>query len=388
MRRCVISLAALCSLIACSAHAQPPLLQSSVPGAFSVRYLTDRAIVSATVAAPEGSDAATYTLRVRLPERVQWGYLGRELLPQDAFGWDATGSRATVDLPFGTTRLHLGWAGDPCLPPESAQVPLMVGAEQAGSLRALFSLEGMEATGRATGIGPGIADISLALADDINPEAVSVTIDSATADDWRAVEGGLITAAPLIIGPDPLLTLRARSRNLTASPIERVVIENVRPATATSRVPGDAMPEGAVLVEAEDFSDAGGTPVRVEPGSHHDASGNACVFTFIGDGSWLEWKVTLPTDGPWDLYARAACGDIGAWRVISVDGETPAGLELVEFPGTGGWARGPGQWWLMRITGGEGQPGPLELAAGEHTIRMRGVLDRHLNMDYLLLAPH
>ncbi len=71
-----------------------------------------------------------------------------------------------------------------------------------------------------------------------------------------------------------------------------------------------------------------------------------------------------------------------------MDGATPPGLALVEFPGTGGWAHGPGEWWLMKIAGTSEQAPPLALDAGEHRIRFTGVLDHHLNVDYVLLVPH
>ena len=143
-----------------------------------------------------------------------------------------------------------------------------------------------------------------------------------------------------------------------------------------------------MLIEAEDFVGSGGTPVQVDPGSHHDAHGGACVFSFMGDGSWLEWDIDVPAAGAWDLYARISCGDIGAFRQVALDGMAVDGLGLVAFPATGGWGHAEGEWWLVRLTGAGDRPEPLELAAGAHRVRVTGVLEKHLNFDYVALVPH
>jgi hypothetical protein len=43
---------------------------------------------------------------------------------------------------------------------------------------------------------------------------------------------------------------------------------------------------------------------------------------------------------------------------------------------------------MVRVTGGQGLVDPLQLSAGEHSLTMTGLLTTHLNIDYLLLAPH
>ena len=377
----VILIAALAAPLA----AQPPLLSSSAPGAFGVRYLTDRAVVTYTVEQPAGGEAEDFTLRVRLPERVQWGFYGRESIPARQLSWED--GLAVVRVPFGSGRLHLGWAGEACLPPESAEIPVFLGDRRIGMLRARFDLEGMQATGEAPEVGPGFVTPRVELAQELQPSAVSLTVGDDSVRRWRRSAGVLEGRGAMPVAASPRLSLQVDARGLNASPIARIVFPEVEPATEVVRIADEEAPEG-VLVEAEAFTNATGTPPRVEPGSHFGTSGDACVFTFIGDGSALEWEVTVPESGLWDLYLRISQGDVGAWRVIEVDGEVAEGLELVQLPTTGGWGHAEGEWWIVRVTGNEGGAPPLQLDAGKHTLRMTGVLTTHLNIDYLLLAKH
>ncbi len=364
------------------------LLASSIPGAFGVRYLPDRAVVTCTVEDPgERSIADSFRLSVWLPEPVRWGYLDGELLTTEVLRWDADEGQVTLTLPFGSHRLHLGWAGEPSLPPDRAVIPVTAAGREVGRLIARFSLDGMEATGEAR-LGPGTAVVRLQTAGEIDPTAVSLTCSGASAGPWQPSARGLAARETIMLAENPSLTLKVRSYGLTASPITGVAFEDIQPPTTARRVPDDQLPDDAVLVEAEDFVESGGTPVQVDPGSHYDVHGGACVFSFVGDRSWLEWAIDVPTDGSWDLYARISCGDTGAFRQVTLDDMAVEGLNLVAFPGTGGWGHAEGEWWLMRLTGADDLPGPLELTAGTHRVRITGVLEKHLNFDYLALVPH
>jgi len=363
------------------------LLRSSLPGAFGVRYLPDRAVVSYTVTDPgERGVAESFRLQVRLPEPIRWAYLDGELLPEGGFTWLADDGQAQLALPFGSHRLHLGWAGEPYLPPDRATTPVVVGGREAGRLNARFALDGMDASGEAA-VGPGTVQVRLDTVGDTDPTAVTFSVGGADAGPLRAADGALRPAGSVLVPETAALALTVRAYGLAASPIARVVFEEVTAPAQVERVADDAMPAGAVLIEAEDFVDSGGTPVKVEPGSHLDTHGNACVFNFTGDGAWLEWELQAPAAGAYDLYARISCAEAMSFRSLTVDGVAPPGLELVAFPGTGGWGHAAGEWWLVRLTGAEGLAPPLELTAGTHRLRITGVLEKHLNFDYLLLAP-
>lgn len=375
----------LAGLLTVPAVAQPPLLSSSAPGAFGVRYLADRAVVTYTVEKPEDSDAETFTLRVRLPEEVRWGFFDREPIPGDELGWDD--GQAVVDVPFGSARMHLGWAGEANLPPEAAEVPLVLDDERVGSLTARFDLEGMQAGGEVPAVGPGMADVKVEFTEPVRPDAASLSAGEDAVQNWRYDGPTLEAREPLQIGPNPRVSLRVQQRGLTASPVERVVFSNVRSPSPVAQIPDDEAPEGT-LVEAEDYVDFTGTEPQVDPGSHYDTHGGACIYSFLGDGTTLTWEFDVPEGGQWDLYLRISCGDVGAWRAITVNGETPEGLDLVELPGTGGWGHTEGEWWIVRVTGGDDLPPALELNEGANTLTMTGLLTTHLNIDYLLLVPH
>ncbi|MEA3400963.1 MAG: hypothetical protein U9R79_06900 [Armatimonadota bacterium] len=386
-RRLVMVASAVLTLAIATTAAAGTLLSSSLPGAFGVRYLPDRAVVTYTVAEPgERGVAETFRLSVHLPEPVRWGFLDREPIAETDLRWHAEDGQAVLALPFGSHRLHLGWTGRPSLPPESAVVPVAAGGEVVGRLQARFQLDGMEATGDAR-VGPGIASLRLDTQGQLEPERVAFSAGSTIVKQWVRQDGSLVSDERLLIDESPGLSLHVSGYTLEGSPVRRVVFSDITPPTQVQKLT-DEVPSGAILVEAEDFVDGGGTEVSVDPGSHVDTHGEACVFSFVGDGSWLQWTLDVPDEGRYDLYARISCGDVGSFRTIAVDGETPQGLELVEFPGTGGWGHADGEWWLVRITGAEGQAPPLQLSAGEHTLRVTGVLQRHLNFDYLALVPH
>ncbi len=364
------------------------LLSSTLPGAFGVRYLPDRAVVSYTVTDPrEPARAERFRLTLWLPQPARWAFLDGELLDAADLGQAADDHKVTLPLPLGTHRLHVGWAGKPSLPPERAEVPVMVSGRRAGALTARFTLNGMQASGEIEA-GPGIVSVAVLPAGEIDPAALSLSIGRHTIASWSRRGDRLVSPERVMIKENPLLTLSVESYGLVASPVARLFLEDFIAPTPVQRVAGDKLPTGALLIEAEQYVEAGGTPVQVDPGSHYDTSGGACVFTFIGDGSWLEWEVTVPADGAYDLLARISCGDTGAFRQILLDGRVIEGLELVAFPGTGGWGHAEGEWWLVRLTGGEGLASPLQLSAGTHRLRIVGVLEKHLNFDYIALVPH
>ncbi|MGD9497005.1 MAG: hypothetical protein AB7Y46_11965 [Armatimonadota bacterium] len=363
------------------------LLSSSLPGAFGVRYFPDRTVISYTVDEPgQRAVANTFRLRVRLPQPVRWGFLDREPIPAQELTWVAEDSQVVLALPFGSHRLHLGWAGEASLPPERAVLPVTVDGREVGRLIARFTLSGMEATGEVP-VGPGSATLRIQPAGRLDPDKLTLTVGGQTITRWRAEDGALVPVEPLLLGERAALSLRVQAYGLAASPIARIAFADLTPPAQVRRVAGDTIPEGAILVEAEAFIEAGGTEVQVDPGSHYDTHGGACVFSFIGDGSWLEWELPVPADGRYDQYARTTCGDTGAIRQLSLDGNALAGHELVALPGTGGWGHAEGEWWLVRFTGQEGLAPALALSAGPHRLRMTGVLEKHLNLDYLLLVP-
>ncbi|MFO7948653.1 MAG: hypothetical protein R6V19_17760 [Armatimonadota bacterium] len=382
-----LTLTAAClvsSTVTAMAAVRGSVFDASVPGAFGVTYLTDRALVTATVE-PTADERESFTLSVRLSQPVKWVYLDENLLGDDEFSWDATAKKVTLQVPCGSHRIHLGWTDEPSLPPEGGSIPVYYDDQQVGTLSAFFDLEGMEATGDLT-VGPGTMRIALFPAVKLEPGDISVSSGTEAIRGWNTTGQALVGENHLLVDEDPTVTLNVRAPALSRVPVDRIVVTQVTPPARVAKV-GDEIPANAILVEAENFSDSTGTAPGTTPGSHHDTHGGACAYSLRGDGSTIEWVLEVPEAGKYDLYARAACGDVGAYRIVEVDGETPAGLELVEMPSTSGWGHADGEWWLVRMTGGDASAPSLQLDAGEHTVTFTGVLQHHLNLDYLLLVP-
>ncbi|MFP3904024.1 MAG: hypothetical protein ACLFWB_07265 [Armatimonadota bacterium] len=368
-----------------AAAVRGPVFEASVPGAFGITYLPDRALVSSSAELPDAPDDESFTLSVHLDRLVKWVYLDRILLENDQFAWNQSEQKVTLQVPCGSHRIHLGWTDEPTLPPESGTIAVYHQDSRVGTLRAFFDFEGMEATGDLP-IGPGSMIVSIVPAIDLEPGAVRVSSGTEAVDRWQKTQAGLVGQDPLLIDTNPTVTLNVKAAALSSEPVERIVITQVTPPAQVEKVP-DEIPDGAILVEAENFSDSTGTAPGTTPGSHHDTHGGACAYSIRGDGSTLQWTFDVPEEGKYDLYARAACGDVGAYRIVRIDGETAGGLELVEMPRTSGWGHSDGEWWLVRMTGGDASAPSLRLDAGEHTVSFTGVLQHHLNLDYLLLVP-
>lgn len=371
--------------LAASAHAAS-LLSSSSPGAFGVRYLQDRAVMTYTVQPPEGQpEDGSFQLRVYLPQAIKWIRLDRKRVALKTCKWSGSDQQLALTVPFGSHRLHLGWAGDGQLPPETATIPVTLDGKTIGRLRARFTLMGMEAKGQLD-TAAGRAGLRLRLAGDLSPDELSVICGGTKLTRWRGTRDTLVAREDVLLPDTAVISLTVNHYGLVRSPVTEIALDDFRGPTLASVVE-DTIPDGALLVEAEDYSAAGGSPVVVDPGSHFDTHGGSCVYTFKGDGAWLEWIFDVPRAGSYDLFARISSADEFSYRLVTVDGESPDGLGLVRFPGTGGWGHAKGEWQTLQIAGVRDGAPALQLDAGAHHIRFTGALGPHLNVDYLFLTP-
>jgi len=335
---------------------------------------------------PEGQpEDGTFELRVYLPHPVKWIRLDREPIAVKTCEWSAGDQQLALTVPFGSHRLHLGWAGTGQLPPETAVIPVTLDGKPVGKLRARFTLMGMEAKGQLDTTA-GCAGLRLRLAGDISTSELSVSCGGRTITRWRTTRDGLVARDDLLLPAEAVIALTVNRYGLSGSPITAVELDDLRGPTSAVVVE-DTIPEGALLVEAEDYTAAGGSPVVVDPGSHFDTHGGSCVYTFKGDGAWLEWALDVPAAGSYDLFARISSAEDFSYRLVTVDGDSPDGLGLVKFPGTGGWGHAQGEWQTVQIAGTDGGAPALELEAGPRTVRLTGVLGLHMNVDYLFLMP-
>jgi hypothetical protein len=178
-------------------------------------------------------------------------------------------------------------------------------------------------------------------------------------------------------------TLMVRGYDLMASPVKAVTLQNMELAFDPPRV--EAMPQGGVLVEAEDYTDEGRGQADISE-RHFETSGGKCVYNNAGDGHWLEWEFEVAEAGSYDLYVRAATQEAESLRSVTLDRRPLPGAGLVRFPGTGGWGYSAAEWAALHIAGGAPQAPPLELTAGGHTVRITGVSSDHLNLDCFVLV--
>jgi len=133
-----------------------------------------------------------------------------------------------------------------------------------------------------------------------------------------------------------------------------------------------------VYAQAEDFSAQGGGEVSVV-----DRIGNVgkmITMWHANLGHWLEWKVTVPAGGKYTIWARYATDSQTSHRSLTIDGASPgAGHDDIVFNRTGGFCTERDNWKVIRL--GE----PIQLSAGEHTIRMTNLAEG-LALDYLAVV--
>jgi len=353
------------------------LLRATAPGAYSVRYLPDRALISSSAGEPT-------ELRVYLPNAPKWGYVNGVAKPGSYFGWSQTDSIVILKLDAERHSIQVGWEGSGEQPKQGQKIPVLVAGEQVGELSATFTLDGVTAEG-ALELPYGLGRTWLTTNQYQTGLDATLAVGDAKVGKWRAVRGRFQGRGHIGLGGSTLVRLSMPGYNLLTPPVKDIEIEVLSPLTDVVRIP--QMPQDGILVEAEDFTAEGGGTVQISEGAHLDQHGGKSIFSFTGDGHWLDWEFEVPQDGLYDVFAKIACGQDASVREIRVDGSVPApGYRLVKFPGTGGWAHAPGEWWNMQIAGANEALPPLELSAGKHTLRLKGVFEYHLNVDYFVIV--
>ena len=352
------------------------LLRASTPGAFSVRYMPDRALISS-------STQQAAELRVYLPRKPLWGYLDKTRQALSFFGWDADPSLVVLKLEAGQHELQVGWAGTGEQPRQGQKIALLVDGKRVGQLTAHFRLEGMSAESTLQ-IPPATVRVWLVAREGADQPQATLAIGDAKVSQWQSAKGRLLGRGHVAVGGEVVVRLSVPGYDLLTSPIEAVEIEELTRPVDAVRV--EKMPEDGILIEAEDFVSQGGGDVEISEGQHLEQHGGKSIFSFQGNGHWLEWEFEVPQAGRYDLFVKIACAEDMSFREVTVDRELPApGFAMVIFPGTGGWAHAPGEWWYMQVAGSSNALPPLQLSKGKHTLRLKGVLPYHLNVDYFVL---
>jgi len=172
-----------------------------------------------------------------------------------------------------------------------------------------------------------------------------------------------------------VLTLKAGNETDTAA-----ATVNVPPREVLTADPGRA-----VLIEAESFSGQGGGKVKVASG-RKGASGDIVTAWQDDLGHWLEWRAPVTVAGRYTLILKYCSDSPAPRRELLVDGTCPtAACREILFERTGGFSTGTDDWRYLAPRA-DGGPLSLDLAAGEHVIRMANRGDG-LALDWLLLLP-
>ncbi len=390
----VLMLIVLAVAVPAMSDAQAPLT-SSHEGSFSMRYHPGGLTVGYSVQAGDES----VTLSFDVPERPRWILLDGAQAPKDRLAFDADARQATVIVPAGTHTVEVGWVRAAPAERSAPEIPVHGPQGQVGVIDGYYDRGFMGAAGKLRIAEPVTATLRLEGSGTLAAETVSLTVGGETIDRWWEADGALISRRQAVLDDGVRLSLVVEEPNLQSSPIDRILLERVTTATSAEPLATTALPDDALLIEAEwvedgpeigDFTSgdfgASGSSYVIDPGSHTDTHGGSCVFSFRGNGTSLWWSVIVPEDGLYALRARVA-QDGDGYRRMTIDGRPAPGLKLVRFPSTGGWGHAADDWQIVEIAGPNADAPPLRLSAGKHRIEMTGVLQNSINIDYLLVVP-
>lgn len=143
------------------------------------------------------------------------------------------------------------------------------------------------------------------------------------------------------------------------------------------------------VIEAEDIS---AEALEGQAITIRDDKVNMSGKAFSGwndKGHWLEWRFNLPETGRYNLVFRFCVDGHVAHRDFMLDGKYPhEACRDIAFPDTGGWSNEKNDWRHHIVADADGRPIVVQVAAGEHTIRMTPIFgDGGCNLDYIALIP-
>ncbi len=134
-------------------------------------------------------------------------------------------------------------------------------------------------------------------------------------------------------------------------------------------------------VQAEAMSAQGGGEVQVRDDKVGDDGQS--ISHWDDKEHWLEWKLNAPADGEYYVVLRYCTGFENVRRA-QIDGQA-IGREEFRFPRTGGFSGSASDWKHLALTAA-GEPTPVHLNAGEHTLRLTNVDGKGMNLDYVMLV--
>lgn len=356
------------------------LFRADTPVTVGISY-GERAI-KATLSTPAETPVLLWTGKP--PRNV---FIGGEKLAVGAWSYDRTSASVRLTAGKGASDMQLRFDALESLEPFELTVPLVMCGSSWEPGPDLVSLGATCAHERISGSlewtrSPGLYLLRATRQGQVVPAtAYSLTVQGGGAQVGEAPDAGvfleqgakLSLEAPAPGNEIPLDGLQCRLKCAIAS---------------MQRVPKpDVHFDRSVLVEGEAFSAEGGGEVKRST-EHGNTHGGGCIFSWADPGHWISWQINLPRGGDYTMTFVAATAEAIALRSLSVDDQPVAGAEIVEFTSTGGWGRAEAEEWQpFRPLAQDGTALAVQLASGQHTLRLENLRGQHLNIDCILLTP-
>ncbi len=139
-----------------------------------------------------------------------------------------------------------------------------------------------------------------------------------------------------------------------------------------------------VVVQGEDFAGECGGAIRLN--DKKTAVVGKCFTHWDGEGHAIDWPVTAPADGYYNL-TLCYCTDNARRRALVVNGEPVPEAAETEIPSSGGFSNGTDNWALFTFPLPDGAGAlPIRLKAGANTVRLVNVGGGGVNLDYLVVT--
>lgn len=329
---------------------------------------TERA-VRATVNGDKPTHIAIFA-RQR-PRRV---FLNAEPLPDTQWRFDDQTKTVQLNLPAGASSLQLRFDDLASLKPVPVEFPIAIDGATAAPQQTLRGrcVDEMATAQLEWNGEPGLYRLDVTGA----PEATLQVSGGTRLDldgrrlDYLGSGSNLQLTVPAPGGVCPKLHVRLERLGGTAAlkPVDR---------------PALLARADALFAEGEAFRVVTGEAPSIST-SHLNTHQGGCIYNWGFRGGCLEWTIQAPADGSYHLAFVTACAEPIALRLLEVNGTSQA---LLEFPGTGGWGRGPASQWQALVPQANGQHARYSLRKGPNVIRLANPLGQHLNLDCIIAFP-
>ncbi|MBT3376781.1 MAG: hypothetical protein HN742_09985 [Lentisphaerae bacterium] len=197
---------------------------------------------------------------------------------------------------------------------------------------------------------------------------------------WRAWGKGF--ASHYRVAPRLLADLAACG--ITINEMSTATIKR-KPFIAPGWMKGDKG-KRVIVVQAEDFAAEGDGQCQKRR-DRNGIMGQIITYWHQELGHWLEWRINVPASGPYLVRLHYATDCHKTRRALLIDGASPTPeADDMAFPRTGGFGGLSSHWAFRGLLDATGEEIPVNLAAGQHTLRMSNLADG-LALDFIALVP-